>query len=194
MRSNLGLIWASDRRADLIAELRSFERQARPNRLQIAILNRIADRLARSRIKVVEGDLERVWERYDAWIRSHDLGFDPKLCVLATDSLLSGRDCEGHPDPPGFEALDYNALGTEEIGVLVEEWRQDLKRLHDRAYVLRLSTNFLALWCFLDKRGSKLRRWDYVTTRVTESITAREIGPRAVREILETEAKRLGLD
>ena len=193
VRSNVEQVWASDRRADLIAELRSFVDQGRPHLLQIVVLNRIADRLARSRIRAVDEDLERVWKRFDDWVLSHEFGFDPKLCVLATDRLLSGEDCDGHPDPPGLEAPGCDSLGTEEIGTLVEERRQGLKRLYDRAYVLRLSTNFLALWCFFDKRDSKLRRWEYVTTRVTEGIPASEVKPRAVQEILDAEAKRIGL-
>ncbi|WP_145274068.1 hypothetical protein [Tautonia plasticadhaerens] len=53
--------------------------------------------------------------------------------------------------------------------------------------------NYLARWCFLDKRSSRRRWWDYVTTRVVGDIPAREIRLKAVRESLEAETGRLGL-
>ena len=187
-------IWSRDQRDDLISELRSFEEQARPFLIQIAILNRIADRLTRSRIRVVEREEGRVWDRYNDWLRSHDFGVDAKLCVQATDRLLDRHSCEGQPDPPGLETIGSEALGDEGLASLVEAKRQGLKLLYDRAYVLRISTNYLALWCFLDKDTSKLGKRRYVTKSVTEGIPAREVKPRSVRAILDSEFDRLGID
>jgi hypothetical protein len=187
-------IWSGDQREDLIAELRSFEEQSRPHLIQIAILNRISDRLARSRIRIVDRGESHLHDRYNDWLRSHDFGFDAKLCVEATDRLLDRPSCEGHPDPPGFETIDGEALGSDELANLVEEKRQGLKLLYDRAYVLRISTNYLALWCFLDKGKSKLGKRRYVMTSVTEGIPQNAVKPRLVRAILESELDRLGMD
>jgi hypothetical protein len=134
-----------------------------------------------------------MWDRYNDWLRANDFGFKSKLCVEATDRVLDRDTCDGHPDPPGLERVGWETLGAEELAKVVEEKRQGLKLLYDRAYVLRISTNYLALWCFLDKRTSKLSKRDYVTKCVIEGIPARKLKPKSVREILESEFDRLGI-
>jgi hypothetical protein len=83
---------------------------------------------------------------------------------------------------------------TEELARIVEQKRQELKDLYDRACVLRIFTNFLALWQFRDKKhGRRSRAW-YLNARVTHAIPQREVPPAKVGAILHEEIERLGLE
>jgi hypothetical protein len=53
VRTAVKRIWAPDRREELLTEANWFARQMRPHLLQIAILDTIATRLCKSRIRVV---------------------------------------------------------------------------------------------------------------------------------------------
>lgn len=193
VRSTVEQIWLSDQRPTLTSELRSFQEKARPHLLQIAILSQIADHLASSRIRVIDMEEHAALARYNAWLKTQDFDYDTKICVEATDRILCRYDCEKHPDPPGLVSLNLVAIGTDELKTLVDEKRQGLKLLYNRAFVLRVSTNFLALWCFLDKRRSSLSKRDYLVSMVTEAIPASEVKPKLVQEIVFMELERLGI-
>ncbi len=193
VKSTVEQIWLSDQRPSLISELRTFEEKARPHLLQIAILNQVADHLARSRLRIVDTEEVAALDRYNKWLKTQHFDYDAKICVEATDRILSRHDCENQPNLPGLETLNLKAIGTDGLRNLADEKRQGLKMLYDRAFVLRLSTNSLALWCFLDKRRSRLSKRDYLVSMVTESIPMREVKPKRVQEILNLELERLGI-
>jgi len=193
VRATVERIWSSDQRRSFIKELCSFQEQARPFLLQIAILTQVADHLARSRMKVVDTEEVVALARYNEWLKSHEFGYRADLCQMATDRMLRRDDCEEHRSPPGLEPLNPDALETDELKRLVDEKRQGLKHLYNRAFVLRVSTNHLALWCFLDKRRTRFNKWEYLLMRVTEAIPTSEVKPKLVREILNKELERLGM-
>jgi hypothetical protein len=191
VRAAVGRIWARDQRDDLLTEARWFEEQARPYLLQIAVLQRITDRLLRSRIKVVEGE---VWGHFDAWLKRADLGFPADLCVKATNRVLGDFGRDVLPDPPDYDPPDFESLDTDGLAAVVEDKRQGLIRLRERVVVLRLATKYLAYWAFFDKKQPVgVGRERYLIEKVMESISKGEIKPVVVQEILFAELQRSGL-
>jgi len=194
VRGAVGRIWASDPRADLLKEAEWFEKQSKPRLLQIAILNRIAERLAKSRVAVVDEKGELDWPRYREWLKTARIGFPVDLCIKVTKSLLSHGENPELPYPPGYKRPDFAALDTGELAMIVEDNRQGLKLLHDRAYVLRVLNYFLVHWYLLEKRSSNRTKQRYLTEKVSHGIPEREISSKEVMRILTDEMKRLGID
>ena len=193
VRAVIGRIWERDQRDDLLTEALWFEEQTKPYLLQIAVLNRIADRLIQGRIRAVADKPEKVWAVYDAWLKKTDLGFSGELCVKATDSILGEYGSDVLPDPPGYASPDFESLDDERLANVVEEKRQSLIPLRERTVVLRLVTNHLAFWVFCEKKNTRLDKGRYVAKMVTEGIHAKQIKPRVVLEIVTAELRRLGL-
>jgi hypothetical protein len=194
VRGAVERIWASDPRADLLKEAEWFEKQSRPRLLQIAVLDRIAARLAKSRIAIVAEKGELVWRRYRLWLQTARIGFPMDLCVQVTERLLNQSDNPELPDPPGYSHSEFAALDTEQLAIIVEDKRQGLKLLRERAYVLRVLTYYLVHWCLLEKRSSNRTKQHYLVEKVSQAIPKREISSKRVMRILTDELERLGIE
>lgn len=193
VRAEVERIWGRDKRADLLIEAVCFEKQARPYLLQIAVLGGIADRLVKSRIKALDDKPEEVWKAYDSWLLRTEPGFPGELCVRATDRIFDESGSTELPLPPGYVSPDFESLGDLELAQAVESKRQSLIHLRERTTVLRLLTNHLAYWAFCEKKKIRLCKSHYLFERVTKGISAREIKPGVVQEIISVELGRLGL-